>query len=79
MHNSKMKSKKLTIKEKVFQLLKKKKVAITKARITSYLNLKENSVKYALKKLKKEKRVGCMMQYAKCFPSYIEKSYWGAK
>ena len=74
-----MKTQKLTIKEKVFELLKKKKVAITKARIASYLNHKENSVKYALRKLKKEKKVGCMLQYAHCFPSYIEKSYWGVK
>ena len=79
MHNSKMKSEKLTIKEKVYQLLKKKKVALTKSRIASYLYLKDNSVNYALKKLRKEKKVGNIKQYAHCWPSYIEKSYWGVK
>ena len=74
-----MKKKKLSIKEKVFQLLKKKKVAISKDRIASYLNLKVTSVTNACKALKKENKVACMKQYAKCFPSFIEKTYWGVK
>ena len=74
-----MKPKKLSIKDKVFKLLKKKRVALSKGRICSYLGLKNNSVDYALNKLRKEKKVGCIKQYAHCFPSYIEKSYWGIK
>ena len=74
-----MKQKKLSIKDKVFKLLKKKRVALSKARICSYLGLKKNSVDYALNKLKKEKKVGCIKQYAHYFPSYIAKTYWGVK
>ena len=74
-----MKKKPLSIKEKVFKLLKKKKVAISKDKISRYLNLKEKSVNYAVKALKKEKKIGCLKQYAKCFPSYIEKTYYGVK
>ena len=74
----KQKKPRVTIKEKVFSFLKNKNVAISRDSIASQCNLKQSSVKWALKSLRKEKKIGCLKVYARCFPSFIEKSYWGA-
>lgn len=71
------KKQKITIKQKVFLYLKKKRAAVTKSRICHELSLRKASVDYACSALKKEKKVGYQRNFSHTFPGRILKTYWG--
>lgn len=72
------KIKKELIPERVYKFLKEKKVALTKDQMCRQLDLKMNSIKYALGKLRKEGKVG-YMRSGGGFSKFKVKVYWGLK